>query len=120
MRPVTWNSGVRYGDKNLRWGSPFSYLLEPGDPGYSPPDVPGDTAPKPKHTKAMSTNATPQNPKVLRARCHDLADGLHEKEVEIGMAQNTEAKVRADLKKIEGDTAAPPGSDARKGSFATV
>jgi hypothetical protein len=33
MRPVNWDSGVRWGDPNLRWGSP-SYLLEPGDPGY--------------------------------------------------------------------------------------
>ena len=118
MRPVFWNSGVRFGDKNLRWGSPFSYLLEPGDEGYSPPDVPDDAFPKPKHTKTMSTNATPKNPKVLRARCHDLADGLHEKQAEIGILQNTEAKVRADLEKIEGDPLAPAGSDARKGSFA--
>ncbi len=118
MRPVYWDSGVRFGDKNLRWGSPFSYLLEPGDAGYSPPDVPDDALPKTKHTKTMSTNATPQNPKVLRARCHDLADGLHEKEAEIGILQNTEVKVRADLHKIEGDPAAAAGSDARKGSFA--
>jgi hypothetical protein len=33
MRIVYWNSGVRWGDPNLRWGNP-SYLLEPGDPGY--------------------------------------------------------------------------------------
>ena len=35
MKPVTWDSGVRWDDPNLRWGTP-SYLLEPGDPGYVP------------------------------------------------------------------------------------
>ncbi len=117
MRPVTWDSGVTWDDPNLRWGEP-SYLLEPGDAGYTPPALPANAAPKPKQKHAMSTNATPRNPKILRARCHDLADGLDEKEVVIGMAQNTETKVRTDLKKIEGDPAAPAGSDARKGSFA--
>jgi hypothetical protein len=33
VRPIYWNSGVKYGDVNARWGSP-SYLLEAGDPGY--------------------------------------------------------------------------------------
>jgi hypothetical protein len=33
MRPVTFDSGIRYGDKNLRWGSP-SYLIEFSDPGW--------------------------------------------------------------------------------------
>ena len=36
MKPVTWDSGVRWGDPNLRWGSP-SYLLEAGDEGFTPP-----------------------------------------------------------------------------------
>lgn len=118
MRPVTWDSGVRFGDPNLRCGNP-SYLLEPGDPGYTPPALPAGNSTKPKTKKhAMSSNATPRNPKVLRARAHDLADGLALKQAIIGMAQNTEAKVRADLIKIEGDPAAAPGSDAHKGSYA--
>lgn len=33
MRPVAYDSGIRYDDVNLRWGDP-SYLLEPGDPGW--------------------------------------------------------------------------------------
>ena len=117
MRDVHWDSGLTWDDPNVRWGDP-SYLLEPGDAGYQPPELPPELSHKPKtKAHAMSTNATPQNPKILRARGHDLADGLHVKEVEIGMAQNTEAKVRTDLKKIEGDPAAPAGSAARKGSF---
>ena len=117
MRPLTWDSGVRWDDPNLRWGDP-SYILEPGDPGYTPPAVPPSDSQSKQKTKAMSTNATPRNLKVLRARCHDLADGLEEKQVIIGIKQNTAAAVRADLMKIEGDPAAPAGSDAQKGSFA--
>lgn len=33
MKVATFDSGLRWGDKNLRWGSP-SVLLEPGDEGY--------------------------------------------------------------------------------------
>jgi len=48
MKPVTWNSGIRWDDPNLRWGEP-SYLLEPGDPGYVGPP------PKPKHRRRART-----------------------------------------------------------------
>jgi hypothetical protein len=37
MKPITWNSGYKWNDPNLRWGSP-SYVLEPGDPGYVDPN----------------------------------------------------------------------------------
>lgn len=33
MKVATFDSGLKWGDKNLRWGSP-SVLLEPGDEGY--------------------------------------------------------------------------------------
>ena len=33
MKVARFDSGLRWGDKNLRWGSP-SVLLEPGDEGY--------------------------------------------------------------------------------------
>jgi hypothetical protein len=33
MRIANWDSGLHWGDPNLRWGNP-AYLLEPGDPGY--------------------------------------------------------------------------------------
>jgi hypothetical protein len=36
MKIAYYNSGIRWDDPNLRWGSP-SYILEPGDPGYVPP-----------------------------------------------------------------------------------
>ena len=36
MKIGTWDGGFRLDDPNLRWGDP-SYLLEPGDPGYTPP-----------------------------------------------------------------------------------
>jgi hypothetical protein len=39
MKTAYWDSGLRWDDQNLRWGSP-SYLLEPGDHGYVPPLAP--------------------------------------------------------------------------------
>ena len=39
MRTAYWDSGdpeMYFDNPNLRWGSP-AYLLEPGDPGYTPP-----------------------------------------------------------------------------------
>lgn len=46
--PYTWD------DPNLRWGSP-SYVLEPGDPGYTPPSPPASPPPvKPKRMKRQA------------------------------------------------------------------
>jgi len=39
MKIAYYDSGIRWDDPNLRWGSP-SYILEPGDPGYVPPFPP--------------------------------------------------------------------------------
>ncbi len=58
MRFIKWGDKdprVVWGNKNLRWGSPRSYLLEPGDPGYVElqPGEPGYVPPistKPKRT----------------------------------------------------------------------
>ena len=61
MKTVTWNDPdprVRFGNPNLRW----SYLLEPGDPGYVElqPGQPGYVPPispqpnKPKRTRKMA------------------------------------------------------------------
>lgn len=50
MKIARYNMGLRYGDKNLRWGNP-SYLLEPGDPGYIPPSA----NPNKKARKKMPT-----------------------------------------------------------------
>lgn len=54
MKTLSWDSinpatGTPYtwGDPNLRWGSP-SYVLEPGDPGYTP--TANDSVSKHKHT----------------------------------------------------------------------
>lgn len=62
MKFVTWDSGIRWNDPNLRWGSP-SFLLEPGDEGYvAPPGTPIPEPRRPKKTfrrKAKTpTNAT--------------------------------------------------------------
>ena len=43
--PYTWDN------PNLRWGDP-SYILEPGDPGYTPPSA-SPTPTKSKRTRTM-------------------------------------------------------------------
>jgi hypothetical protein len=115
VRPLIWGDGTKWGDPNARWGSP-SYVLEPGDPGYVPvpPDPPQNPTPKPRN---MKNNPTPKNLKVLLSLAQDIADGLHAIEDTIGMKQNKEADVRADIKALEGDPAAPDGSNAKKGSI---
>jgi hypothetical protein len=57
MIPVNYDSGIRFGDPNLRWGNP-SYLLEPGDPGYVPP-TPDVSEPKTKSKKMKHQNWYP-------------------------------------------------------------
>ena len=116
MRVLRYGDGTRYGNPNSRWGSP-SVVLEIGDAGFVNTGLPPGTVPPAstkKKPKAM--NETPVNPKVLRAQCHDLADGLTVLQDVIGMKQNRAADVRADLLKLEGDPAAAGGSAANKGS----
>ena len=43
----------------------------------------------------MASNPTPDNNDILRALADRLADGCHTHEVSIGIAQNTEVKIRA-------------------------
>lgn len=57
MKPITWDSGLRWDDPNLHWGDP-AYLLEPGDPGYVPDPTsasfpPTHTQPRKKHMPKM-------------------------------------------------------------------
>jgi hypothetical protein len=58
MRPLRYGDPeARWGNKNLRWGSP-SYVLEPGDPGYVPPEgTPSPSNPKPKQNKMPKDSA---------------------------------------------------------------
>ena len=59
MKPLYWDAinpdtGLPYtfDSPNLRWGDP-SYILEPGDPGYTPPP----SSPKPQKIKRMKRQA---------------------------------------------------------------
>ena len=45
----------------------------------------------------MAANPTPENDDMLLALAEDMADGLHELEVPIGVKQNTEAAMRASI-----------------------
>lgn len=96
MKPVNWDSGVKWGDPNLRWGDP-SYLLEPGDPGYTPPFPPPKPKPTKKGRKYMASNSTPTRLDELIAAGEDLCDGLNQHAATIGILQNTFAAARADL-----------------------
>lgn len=62
MKPVTWDSGVRWDDPNLRWGTP-SYLLEPGDPGYVP-DPNSASYPQTSTQPKRKTKAMPKHDHV--------------------------------------------------------
>ena len=96
MRTLKWDDGWRWDDPNVRWGDP-SYALEPGDPGYVDPNPQPPSKPKKKARKYMATNPTPKRYDELLASGEDLADGATQHAVAIGLAQNTEAKIRADL-----------------------
>ncbi len=100
MRYVKWGDPVKYGDKNLYWGSPASYLLEKGDPGWvNDPDSASYVAPTTKHKprKYMASNPTPDPLGELISSGEDLCDGLQQHEATIGIKQNTFADTRADL-----------------------
>ena len=105
MKPVTWDSGLRWDDPNLRWGDP-SYLLEPGDPGYVAPLNPA----KPTKTpRTMSNNAIPDAEKPVLALAEDCADGCADLEDSIPLKLIRETDLRGPLLTLKGDpTAAPP------------
>jgi hypothetical protein len=50
----------------------------------------------------MASNPTPDNNDILRALADHLADGCHVHEAALGIEQNTEAKIRADLAALQG------------------
>ena len=115
MKPVTFNSGIRFGDPNLRWGDP-SYLLEPGDPGYvnTAPATSGGGSAKKKGTRTM--NETPENQKVLLALAKKIRAGAASLQDTIGLHHHRDTTLNTAILKLEGDPAAAPGSNANKGS----
>lgn len=106
MKPLTWDAinpitGKKFAwdDKNLRWGSPSTYL-EPGDAGFVPYPEQNQPPPKPtktKHRIYMASNPTPDSINELLAAGEDLCDGLDHHGVAAGILQNTAAATRADL-----------------------
>lgn len=116
MKPIKWDSGVKWDSVNTRWSDP-SYILEPGDPGYvNTGPVPGETQPKKKQTAMSASNETPRNLKVLLALAHDLADGMTQLQATIGLHHHIDATLRPLILKLEGDPDAAVGSNANKGS----
>jgi hypothetical protein len=77
VRYIVWgdkDKRVVYGNKNLRWGSPKSYLLEPGDPGYVElqPGEPGYVPPAPEPKKKPRRRST-LSPVNLQPSNHTMA-----------------------------------------------
>ena len=106
MKIARFDSGLRFGNPNLRWGNP-SYLLEPGDPGYVDPNPPAQTA-KSKTHKTMSNNEIPENMNVLLALAEDAADGCAEHEAAIGLRSVKEADLRPAIEALKGQVPPPP------------
>jgi hypothetical protein len=72
MRTLRWNDGTKWGDPNARWGNP-SYVLEPGDPDYVPPEPLPTQKPKSKKRNYMASNPTPlAYGELLTANCSRL------------------------------------------------
>ena len=113
MKAVTWDSGVRWDDPNLRWADP-SYLLEPGDFGYV------NTAPATGASQAKkgikTMNETPENQKVLLALAKNMRAGAATLQDVIGLHHHRDTTLNAAILKLEGDPAAAAGSNANKGS----
>jgi len=96
MRVLHWDDGTTWDDPNAYWGDP-SYVLEPGDPGYVPPDPLPTKKTKPRKRNYMATNPTPLAFGELLTAGEDLCDGMNQHAVAIGLKQNTFALARAEL-----------------------
>ena len=108
MKTLTWDSGYTWNDPNLRWGNP-SYILEPGDPGYTPPT--NIILPKKgKHT--MSNNPISRTQTVVLAIAEDAADGATAIQDAVGLKQTRSPDLRTLIATLKGDPTAPSGSPA--------
>ena len=65
----------------------------PSVPPFHPPPVKKSKI----NRRTMASNPTPDDPAVLLAVAEDIADGLHNLEVTLGIKQYTEAAVRASI-----------------------
>lgn len=88
-QPYTWDSP----NPNVTWDG----ILEPGDPGYTPPPSPPPAKPKRKPRNYMASNPTPDPISELIAAGEDLYDGLLQHAVGCNIKQNSPADFRADL-----------------------
>jgi hypothetical protein len=100
-----YDSGIRYDDPSVRY------------------DQPDPVTPKKKKGRIMASNALPKPLDELIALAEDAADGAHQLETTIGLQQNKEAAIRADLatlvaKKGAHDTA--EGASPAKSTALTV
>src|SRR5437870_13878128 len=96
MKILTWDSGYRYGDPNLRWGNP-SYVLEPGDPGYVPP--PGSaplSTPKPKKHHMAKSDYIDSKDDPFAAQLNTFKTGIGGYAVLLGVSPAQVASQAAD------------------------
>ena len=71
---------------------------------WDAPDLPQKTTGRRKKTdpRTMASNPTPDNNDVLRALADHLADGCHVYEAPLGIKQNKEADIRANIAALQG------------------
>lgn len=98
MKILTWDSGYTYDDPNIFWGDP-SYILEPGDPNYTPPPNP---TPKPGK-RTMKNNPIARNNKVVLAQGEDVADGMTAIQDDVNLKQTRDTDLRPILAQLKGD-----------------
>ena len=86
MKTLLWDSGYLWDDPNLRWGDP-SIVLEPGDPGYTPP--PASTPPptlKPKRTRMAKSDYILTNDDQFVAQLATFKTGIGTYAVALGVS----------------------------------
>ena len=65
----------------------------------------------------MASNSIPKGYDALVSLAEDAADGAHQHGAAVALAQNTEAKIRADLVALTGDAAAVPPVPGAQGLY---
>jgi hypothetical protein len=102
MKPAFWGA-FKWNDKNFRWGSPFSYILEPGDDGYVADGlILTPTTTTHQQTNTMNTDYIPQSYPNLNAWCaKQIAELTAQLATDITMTPEERASFLAAVTTIE-------------------
>ena len=97
MRPASYDSGLRFGDPNVRWGNP-GYVLEPGDPGFVPP-IPLVNKPKTKSFGGFKIISSSDVSKIVDIKTINKETGVSN-ETTIAMFPDEKEAVRLAFEKL--------------------